>query len=109
MSQWLTHLRSPRGLAAASLVYTAATLTVLEYWFMPFVVQARIAGRRGPPSMEAGTTWALASSAVYLIVPTLVVLLVQRERLARIGYSWRGFARHVPLYLGLFALTVPAL
>ncbi len=106
-------LRGDEGQAALALLYTAVALTVLEYRFLPTTVEAGLRGLPPhavpPPSLRAGLTWALGTIGLYVVPPTLLVLLVQRRSLASIGWSPRGFVRHLPVYLGLFALMVPAL
>ncbi len=105
--------RGDEGQAALALVYVAAVLTILEYHFLPTTVEARLRGlppqAMPPPSLRAGLTWAFGTIGLYVVPPTLIVLLVQRRSLASIGWSPRGFVRHLFVYLGLFALMVPAL
>jgi len=109
-----------RGLAgvdrrcAIALVYTAVCLTVLEYWFYPPRVEAWLQGYAFGdelvPSLKAGVIWSVATSAGYLVVPTLLVLFLHRERPGAIGWGFSGFARHAWVYLGLFVVVmVPVL
>ena len=99
--------------AALALVYTAVALTVLEYAWLPFRVEARLQGLpfgHGPaPSLPAGVQWAAATTVAFLAVPSAVVLLVHREKLASVGWRWRGFLRHVGVYLLLYLVMVPAI
>lgn len=101
-----------RYVAGGLLAYTAVALTALEYFALPTRVQARLTGRpwgsQGPVSLEAGVTWALLSVGAYLVLPwALLMILGFRPR--DLGLAFRGFARHLPVYLGLFLLMVPAL
>ena len=110
MKETVTDPRSARSSAAVAMIYTAVGLTVLEYWYMPYAVQARLTGLPGErPSMSAGITWAVASSFVYLVGPMLLLLLVQRDKPASIGFQVRGLLRHAHVYAGLYLLAVPAL
>ena len=63
----LPHLSAAEVHAGLALVYTAAVLTTLEYWFHPSRVEARITGvpahSMPAPSMEAGPTWSAATVA----------------------------------------------
>ena len=94
--------------AAIALVYTAAHLSAIEFWYLPNVVQRRI-GRAQHAAFEACATWAIATIVLELIVPLLLIRFVHRRRIAEHGWSFEGFSRHVRLYLGLFALMVPVL
>jgi membrane protease YdiL (CAAX protease family) len=102
-------LRTPEARAAIALVYTAVALTVLEYAFMPWIVEARLHGPRHAVSIRAGATWALASSLAYLVMPLGLALVLRVDRLRDLGWRTEGLARHVPAYLGLYLLVLPAL
>jgi len=99
--------------AVFALLYTVVALTVLEYFWLPFRVEARLQGLpfgHGPaPSLSAGLQWAAATSAAFLLIPVAVVRLVQRERLASVRWYVRRFLRHVGVYLVLYLVMVPAI
>jgi membrane protease YdiL (CAAX protease family) len=99
--------------AALALVYAVTALTVLEYFGLPFRIEARLQGlpfgAEPAPSLAAGLAWAAATSAAFLALPAALVLLVHREPLGSVGFSLGGFLRHAPVYLGLYALMLPAL
>ena len=100
--------RAARLRAAVALAYAAVALTVIEYWFIPYVVEDRLPGPHAArPSLQAGVTWVAACVAVYLVFPLVLVLALHREGLRSIGFDWRGFVRHVPVYAGLYALAIP--
>jgi hypothetical protein len=72
--------------SAIALCYTAINLSVVEFWFLTNVVQQKInqrdgAFRRGI-SMEAGTTWAIATIVLQLIIPILLIKLLHRRKLS---------------------------
>lgn len=98
--------------SAFALVYVAVVLCVLEYLFLPTRVEARLqglpAGYEITPSLQAGLIWAGGTITVFLVLPLAIVLLAHRDRPASIGWSARGFGRHVGVYLGLYLLMVPA-
>ena len=94
---------------AVALVYFAVCLTVLEYYYLTTRVQVRLTGRRGPISLEAGVTWALATSILYAVVPALIVFFLHKQSLRSIGYSLKGFLRHSWIYFGLYLFMVPFL
>ncbi len=102
-------LRTVDGRCVLALLYCGVLLTVLEYAFLPWRIQLRLDGTSRAISLEAGLTWAIATTVGYLVLPTLFVLLVHRERLESIGYRWRGFVRHAWIYLVLYAVMVPLL
>lgn len=99
-------LRTADGRLVFALVYLGVTLTVLEFFYLPPRVEMRLSGRRDVVSLEAGVTWALMTSALYLL-PLLVVKLVHRERLLSVGFSLRGFLGHSWIYFGLYLFMVP--
>jgi membrane protease YdiL (CAAX protease family) len=97
--------------SAIALVYTAAHLSAVEFWYLTSVVERRIrerdhGGQRGI-SFEAGATWAIATTVLELLVPLLLIRFVHRRRIADHGWQFQGFARHIAIYLGLFAVMVP--
>lgn len=102
-------LRTVDGRCVLALLYCGVLLTVLEYAYLPWRIQMRLDGTKRAISLEAGLTWAIATTAGYLVLPTLFVLLVHREKLASIGYRLRGLARHAWIYLVLYAVMVPFL
>ncbi len=93
---------------ALVLVYMAAALTVLEYYYLPPRIQARL-GPLGRISLEAGITWAIATSVAFGLIPLLIVKFVHREPLSSVGYNARGFWKHSWIYFGLFLFMVPFL
>jgi membrane protease YdiL (CAAX protease family) len=99
--------------AALALLYTAVALTVLEYFWLPFRVEARLQGlpfgEEPAPSLAAGLSWAGATALGMLALPAAWVRFGQRERLGSIGFSLGGFARHAPVYFGLYLVMLPAL
>jgi membrane protease YdiL (CAAX protease family) len=104
-------LRTANGRLVFALLYLGVTLTVLEFYYLPPRVEMRLEGlpsgsRVGRISLEAGVTWALMTSALYLL-PLLVVKLVHREKLATVGFSLGGFLRHSWIYFGLYLFMVP--
>ena len=102
-------LRTVDGRCALALLYCGVLLTVLEYVYLPWRIQLRLDGTRRAISLEAGLTWAIATTVGYLVLPTLFVLLAHREGLSSIGYRLKGFVRHAWIYLVLYAVMVPFL
>jgi hypothetical protein len=92
--------------------YAALVLTLIEYWFLSSRVHGHgwIAGvaakHRG---LAASLTWAGATITFFLVIPGLIVRFWHREPLSSIGFSLRGMARHLGVYLLLFAVFVPVL
>lgn len=97
--------------SAIALCYTAINLSVVEFWYLTNVVQRRINEREGVfrrgISMEAGTTWAIATILLQLVIPILLIRFVHRRKLADHGWNMSGFVRHLWIYLGLFAFMIP--
>ena len=79
-------IRTADARVALALVYTAAVLTAMEYWWLPGRVQARMEGLPrdlvGAISLEAGLTWSAACLVGYL---TLLLNGRTPERTARSG------------------------
>lgn len=100
------------GPAALALVVTALVLTLLEYLFLPPYVEARLRGlprhALPAPSLDAGLIWAAGCIVGYALLPALLVRLVERRPLSDVGYRLSGTLRHLPVYLGLYALMLPA-
>ena len=99
---------------ALALVYTAAVLTAMEYWYLPNRVMARLSNIHDPiwvprPSLEAGLTWAGACIIGFLAIPLFLTLIVHRDKPSSIGFSTTGFLRHVWVYLGLYAVMAPVI
>lgn len=53
--------------------------------------------------------WAGWRVGGYVLLPMLVILCMPGERIRDYNVSLRGFWRHLPLYLGMFALFTPVL
>ncbi len=99
--------------SALALVYTAVVLTLLEYVWLPYRIEARLQGLPPefgpPPSLEAGLQWAAATTAGFLVLPLLIVLLVHRESPATVGWRVRGLGKHVLVYVALYLVMLPAI
>lgn len=86
----------------------------MEYWFLPFRLEARL---RGLPdrnhvfipeiSLNAGALWSAACIVGFLAIPVLITVFVHRAGPASIGMTTRGFFRHVWVYLLLYAAMLP--
>ena len=95
-----------------ALVYTAANLSVLEFWFLTFRVQRRINATPGAErtpgiSFEAGATWSIATTIAQLVIPLLLIRFVHKRKLSEYGWNMSGFTSHMKVYLGLFIFMVP--
>jgi hypothetical protein len=93
--------------SAIALVYTAAHLSAIEFWWMTTAVQRRIDPLERRVSLEAGATWAIATTVLEMLVPLLLMRFVHRRRIGDHGWRFEGFSRHIRIYLGLYALMVP--
>ena len=97
------------GRIAFALLYTAVVLSVMEYWLLPS--RAHLTGLPrlipAPPDLAAGLVWVGSTLLFFLLVPSLVVRLGHGEPLSTIGASPRGLLLHLPVYLLLYALTLP--
>jgi len=112
--------RKPRRAAASKVavslrpllifVASAIFLTLMEYYggretFEKYFPEAA----RDPRRVELYRLafWASARMVGYGVLPALLVLLLPGERLADYGLRFRGFARHLWIYVVLFLLVLP--
>lgn len=95
--------------AAIALVYTAAHLSAIEFWYLTGAIQRRMDPRARSVSLEAGATWAIATTVLEMILPLLLIRLVHRRRIADHGWRLGGFLRHVWIYLGLYVVMIPVI
>ena len=97
--------------SAIALAYTGINLTIVEFWFLSSIIQERINQRDGTrirvTSLEAGATWALATTVLQLVIPLLLIKLVHKKRIRDHGWIAKGFFKHIWLYLGAFAFMAP--
>jgi hypothetical protein len=92
--------------------YCALCLTLLEYWFLSRRVVERGWLRDVAPNdreLFASLIWAGATIVFFLLIPALIVRVGHREPLSSVGFGLSGARRHLPVYLGLFALMIPVL
>jgi uncharacterized protein len=98
--------------AVVAFAYAALVLTLLEYKFLSSRVLASGWLSQVPPldrPLMASLVWAGATITFFLVVPAFIVRFWHREPLASVGFRVTGVLRHLPVYLGLFALMVPVL
>jgi len=93
--------------SAIALVYTAAHLSAIEFWFLTTVVQQRLDRRSYGVSLEAGAIWSIAVTVLEMLVPLVLIKLVHRRRILDHGWRLEGFLRHIWVYLGCYLLMVP--
>jgi membrane protease YdiL (CAAX protease family) len=95
--------------APVALIYTAAMLTVMEYFLLAQRIEPRIHPQnwRGVPSLEAGVAWAMSCVVCYLIIPALISRFIFGRKLRENGYSAKDFLSHLKSYFRLFALMAP--
>ncbi len=105
--EFLRGFRTADARCVVALVYSAVILTVLEYRYLPTRVALRL-GERGGMSVEAGLTWAIATSVLYLL-PILLVKFWHKEPLSSIGFSCKGLRRHIWIYLAMYLVMLPIL
>jgi membrane protease YdiL (CAAX protease family) len=92
--------------------YCALVLTLLEYDFLATRVLASGWLDKTPPAdrqFHACLVWAGATIVFFLVIPAIIVRWWHEEPLSSVGFSAAGVGRHLPVYLGLFALMVPVL
>lgn len=96
--------------AATALAYSAVALTLLEFYAMPWKLLAKGVGRDwfvGASDLGAGMAWVAATTALLVVAPLLIQVVVFRTSPKALGWSVAGFSKHVLVYLGLFAVMIP--
>ncbi len=108
----LAELRGLDRRIAFALVYCAVVLAASEYWFLTAPAQrgALLAWwHPARPDLGASLIWVGSTILFFLVTPGLLVRFTHREPLSSIGWSTRGFFRHLPVYAGLYVLMLPLL
>jgi uncharacterized protein len=108
-------LRDPNARAdarAITYLYIVATMSVTSIWIGNRGFYYDTASKWLPPSGEYhglfGDLWWVGMCVLsYFVVPAIAVKWTGGSLRAH-GLSPRGFVRHLPLYLGLYALVLPA-
>lgn len=96
------------GRVAFALVYTALVLTLHEYFFSFTALKQHAWLRSADGSdLRVGLAWVAVRLVLWLVIPAVVVRVVHREPLASVGWSPRGFFRHLRVYALLYALVLP--
>ncbi len=108
----LADFRTVDRRAAFALVYCAVVLSVMEFWCLSvrvFRADWYDALDFGHRDFYSGLTWAASTFFFFLVAPAILVRFTHREPLTSIGWSVRGFFRHLPIYVGLYVLMLPVL
>lgn len=104
-----------RGLdvrAAVSLLTAAAMLVLVQFrgkvsfWRTTEFVRDRADGSLDVDFLSQ-CCWAVSTCVGFGLVPFLVATLILRMKPSEFGFRWRGFLRHLWVYLGLFVLMLP--
>jgi CAAX protease family protein len=100
------------GRAAGALVTAAVVLVLVQFrgkvahWRTAEFVRSR-AENGLEIDFVAQCCWAIATCVGFGLVPFLIATLLFRMKPSEFGFRWRGFLRHLWLYLALFALMLP--
>ena len=112
MSESLPHQSRLDPQAATALGYTAVALTLLEFFAMPGALAKRGVGMSwfpGTPDLGAGMAWVASTTLLLLAGPLLLHSLVFKASPLALGWSARGFGRHLRVYVGLLLMMVPVI
>jgi len=77
------------------------SLVFLEY----AAIRPTFASR--PIPIERLAKWSLLSFGAYFVIPAILTRFVLGRRLSEFGLSFRGVARHLPLYAFLYLCVLP--
>ena len=94
------------------LVTTAVVLTLARYYggnatFSELVPFDRKVHSREDWDLMARAWWSGVRIVTYVVIPMLTILLMPGERIRDYYVSFRGFARHLWIYVGLYLLVLP--
>lgn len=91
------------------LISAAIALTFLEFGPIRDAFGGLGAPRKAPPDMGELTSWSVGCFLAYMVFPAIVMLVGFGERPWQLGLTFRGFVRHLPIYLGLYLLVAPVI
>ena len=104
--------RRVKVVGALVLVACAVCLTLLEYraythgflsWALkPLMPTGKYA------SLNRHIIWSLGCFTCYFVLPSLLLLILPGERIRDYGLSFRGFGKHIWIYVLLFLIVMPA-
>lgn len=94
------------------LVTTAVVLTLARYFggnatFSELVPFDREVHSREDWDLMARAWWSGVRVVTYVAIPMLTILLMPGERIRDYYISFRGFARHLWIYVGLYLVVLP--
>jgi hypothetical protein len=94
------------------LVTTAITLTLAKYFgghatFSELVPYDSEAYTRDEWDLLARAWWSGVRVVTYVVIPMLTIVLMPGERIRDYYISFRGFGRHLWIYIGLYLLVLP--
>jgi len=94
------------------LVTTAVTLTLARYFgnnatFSELVPFDKELYTRDQWDLMARAWWSGARVFTYVVIPMLTIVLMPGERIRDYYVSFRGFGRHLWIYVGLYLVVLP--
>lgn len=94
-----------------ALIYTAAILTAMEYFFIPprleYLMRGQGVGGWFVPSLNAGLGWSLSCLVGFAILPMFFLKYCFQKSILDHGFSRKDFFSHMKIYLGMFAFMLP--
>ncbi len=91
------------------LVSAAVALTFLEFGPIRHAFGGIGDARTGPPDLKSLTSWSVGCLLAYLVFPMIVMLVAFGDKPWNLGLNFRGFLRHLPIYVGLYLLVAPVI
>ncbi len=94
------------------LVTTAVTLTLARYYggsdtFSKLVPEGRRAYSKEDWDLMVRAWWTFARCVTYVVIPIITIWLMPGERVRDYFISFRGFIKHMWIYVGLYLLVLP--
>jgi len=91
------------------LVSAAIALTFIEFGPIRHAFGGIGAPRSGPPGLPELTSWSVGCLLAYMVFPMIVMLVAFGDKPWDMGLGFRGFLRHLPIYIGLYLLVAPVI
>lgn len=107
----MNKIKIPELEVIIALIYTAAILTAMEYFFIPPRMESLLRGHQVGgwvvPSLNAGLGWSFACLMGFAILPMIFLKFGFQKSILDHGFSTQDFTSHLKIYLGMFAFMLP--
>jgi CAAX protease family protein len=102
LASLLAEIRRVDGQVAVVLVTAALALTFLEFGPIRQAFDSK-----DPRTLPKLTHWSFGCFLAYMVIPAVIVRFGFGVKLRDFGLTFKGFARHLPIYVVLYLLVLP--